>query len=259
MHLVPPAPSVIEPLRFSRLKLMGRSPAHYAAHVSEESAAMETGTAADAILLGGQKVLAYPGPVRRGKEYEAFCAMNPGALIVTQKEGAIALGIAEAVHACPDAVRLLTGIRQHTMRWDFQGRACRGTPDVRGDGYLTDLKTGETSDPRFFPFKVRRFAYHAAMAWYETGVALAGLPPVTQSYIVAVEQAPPHVVTIYRLTERSIELGARLWRLWFEQLQVCEAGGTFPPYSQSIVDLDMNDDEEAFDIGDATEAVESTR
>ncbi len=248
----------MEPLRFSRLKLMGKSPAHYAAHVPYETGAMEVGTAADALLLGGQTVLAYPGAVRRGKEYESFCEKNPGALILTQKDAAAALGIAQAVHNCPDAVRLLTGIRQHTILWDFNGRPCRSTPDVRGDGFLTDLKTGETSDPRFFPFKVRRFAYHAQMSFYETAVACAKLPPVTESYIVSVEQAPPHVVTVYRLSEQSIELGARLWRLWFEQLQVCEASGAFPPYSQSIVDLELFDDNELMELGDAAEVVETT-
>ncbi len=248
----------MEPLRFSRLKLMGKSPAHYAAHVPYETGAMQIGTAADALLLGGQTVLAYPGAVRRGKEYDAFCEKNPGALILTQKDAAAALGIAEAVNACPDAVRLLTGIRQHTILWDFNGRPCRSTPDVRGDEFLTDLKTGETSDPRFFPFKVRRFAYHAQMSFYETAVACAKLPPVTQSYIVSVEQAPPHVVTVYRLSEQAIELGARLWRLWFEQLQVCEASGQFPPYSQSIVDLELFDDNELVELGDAAEVVETT-
>ncbi len=248
----------MEPLRFSRLKLMGKSPAHYAAYVPQATGAMETGTAADRLLLGGGPVLAYPGPVRRGKDYDAFAAAHTDALIVTHKEWAVADGIAQAVSACDDAMRLLTGIRQHTMRWDFNGRPCRGTPDVRGDGFLTDLKTGETSDPRFFPFKVRRFAYHAQMSFYETGVALANLPPVSESYIVAVEQAPPHVVTVYRLTAATIELGARLWRLWLEQLQVCEASGAFPPYSQSIVDLDLLDDNELVEIGDAVEVVETT-
>jgi exodeoxyribonuclease VIII len=246
----------VEPLRFSRLKLMGKSPAHYAAYVPEPTGAMETGTAADRLLLGGE-VLSYPGQVRRGKDYDAFCERNPGALIVTQKEGAIAYGIAESVTKCADAMRLLTGVRQETIYWDFNGRPCRGTPDVRGDGFLCDLKTGETSDPRFFPFKVRRYAYHAQMSFYETGVMLAKLPPVTQSYIVAVEQAPPHVVTVYRLTDNTIELGARLWRLWIEQLQVCEASGAFPAYSQSIVDLELFEDE-GLDLGDAVEVVETT-
>jgi hypothetical protein len=247
-----------DPLRFSRLKLMGRSAAHYAAYQEDETRCMELGTAADRLIFGQGPVLAYPGPVRRGKEYDAFCQRNPDALILTQKDAAAALGIAEAVTACPDAMRLLTGVRQQTLYWTFQGRACRGTPDVRGDGFLTDLKTGETSDPRQFAWKVRRFAYHAQMAFYETGAQLAGLPAPTASYIVAVEQTPPHVVTVFKLTDRAIELGARLWRLWFEQLQVCEASGQFPAYSQAIVDLDLPDDDEIIDLGDAAEVVETT-
>lgn len=246
----------LPPLRFSRLKLMGRSPAHYAAYVEDETEAMETGTAADLLLLGGRPVLAYPGAVRRGKEYDAFCADNPNALIVTQAEAAKALGIAEAVTKHEDARRLLDGARQQTLRWTFQGRACRGTPDVRGDGFLTDLKTGETSDPRFFPWKVKRFAYHAQLAWYETGCGLLG-HDIAESYIVAVEQAPPHVVTVFRLTPNLIELGARLWRLWFEQLQVCEASGHYPPYAQSVVDLDLPDDED-IEIRDAVEIVSTS-
>jgi hypothetical protein len=156
------------PLRFHRLKLMGRSPAHYAAAVEAETTeAMETGTAADALLLTDRKVLAYPGKTRQGKEFDAFCEANKGALIVTKTELAKAQGIAEAVANCADAWRLLSGIKQQSLYWTFQGRECRGTPDVRGENFLTDLKTGETSDPRFFPWKVKRFAYHAQMAWYE--------------------------------------------------------------------------------------------
>lgn len=251
----------MDPLRFSRLRLMGRSPAHYAAYQEPDTTSMEVGTAADRLVFNTGPVLAYPGAVRRGKEYDAFCDHNPGALILTQKDASKALGIAEAVSACADAVRLLQGtaVTQQTMLWDFQGRPCRGTPDVRGVGYLADLKTGETSDPRRFAWKLRTYAYHAQMAWYESGVQLSGLPAVTDSYIVAVEQAPPHVVTVFRLTDRAIELGARLWRTWFEQLQVCEASDDWPPYSQSIVDLDVPDDEDIPDLADAAEVVESTR
>lgn len=245
------------PLRFSRLRHMSRSAAHYAANAETvETPSIETGSAADRLLLSGGPVLAYPGPVRRGKEYEAFCEAHPDALIVTKKEAEQALGIAEAVTKCHDASRLLVGVHRETLFWDFSGRPCRGTPDVRGDGYITDLKTGETSDPRFFPFKVRRYAYHAQLAFYEQGCNLLG-HDVSESYIVAVEQAPPHVVTVYRLTPNLIELGDRLWRLWFEQLMVCEASDAWPGYSQSIVDLDLPDDDQVIDIGSA-ELVETT-
>lgn len=243
----------LQPLRFSALRQFGKSPAHYAAYIAQEpetTSAMDVGTAADLLILGGKRVIAYPGPVRRGKEFDAFALANADAEIVTQREYAQAMGIAEAVAACPDAVRVLTGARQDTQSWTFQGRACRGTPDVRGANFITDLKTGETSDPRQFHWKVRRYAYHAAAAWYLGGLGLAGFSNVRHAYIVAVEQTPPHVVTVFQLTDRVLDMGDRLCRLWFEQLQVCEASGAFPPYSQSIVDLDLPDDE-AIDLADA--------
>lgn len=248
------------PLRFSALRQIGKSPAHYAAHIAQEqetTSGMDIGSAADLLILGGRRVLAYPGPVRRGKEFDAFAAANADALIVTQKEGALALGIAEAVAACPDAVRVLTGARQSTQYWTLQGRACRGTPDVRGDGFITDLKTSETADPKFFPWKLRRFAYHAAAAWYLDGLTLCGFD-VRKAYVVVVEQAPPHVVTVFQLTEHVLDMGERLYRLWLEQLLVCEASGAFPPYSQSIVELDLVDDGD-IDLADAVELVETTQ
>lgn len=211
---------------------------------------MDIGTAADLLILGGRRVVAYPGPVRRGKDFDAFCCANANAVILTQREYACAMGIAEAVAGCADAVRVLTGARQETQSWPFMGRACRGTPDVRGVDFITDLKTGETSDPRRFHWKVLRYAYHAAAAWYLGGLGLAGFHAVRHAYIVAVEQTPPHAVTVFQFTDRVLDMGDRLCRLWFEQLQVCEASGAFPPYSQSIVELDLPDDE-AIDLGDA--------
>lgn len=256
LHLVDSASAL--PLRFHRLRQMSKSPAHFAAAIEPaETAPMETGTAADELLLGHREVLAYPGEVRRGKAYDDYCAEHPGALILTQREAVKTFGICTAVLKCSDAMRVLEGARRETLYWEFAGRLCRGTPDVRGDGFLTDLKTGETSDPRQFPWKVKRYAYHAQLSWYETGCGLLG-HPITESYIVAVEQLPPHVVTVFRLTPNLIEMGARLWRSWLEQLLVCEASGEFPPYSQSVVDLDLPDDSD-IDLSDAVEVVESTR
>lgn len=247
------------PLRFSALKQFAKSPAHYAAYLKQEQAttsAMDVGSAADLMILGGKRVVAYPGAVRRGKEFDAFTAGNFDAMIVTKKEYEQANGIAEAVLNSPDAVEALTGTKQQTVTWEMNGRTCRGTPDVIRPYYglrgsITDLKTGETSDPRRFPWKMRSFSYHAAMAWYLDGLTLAGLD-VTDAYIVAVEQSPPHVVTVFRLTEHVLDIGRRLYRTWFEQLQVCEASGEFPAYSQSIVELDLPDEDE-IEISDAVQ------
>lgn len=244
-----------DPLRFSRLRLMGKSPAHYLAAVQTETPEMLMGTAADALIFGHAPVVVFPGKVRNGKEWEKWRDdQAPGSHIVLQSEWEKATGIASAVRSNPLAMELLDGDYQKTYEWIFDGIQCRGTPDVSGQRkgrgrHLAELKTGETSDPRYFQYKVRRFAYHAALAWYETGHALSGMGTIEDSYIVAVEQAPPHVVTIYHVPAETIELGARIWRLWFEQLKNCEASGVWPGYSDSVVELEMVDDN--IEIGDA--------
>lgn len=238
------------PLRHSALKRMAQSPAHYAAAVEQSSAAMTVGSAADALVLGKQDVAVYPGAVRRGKEYEAFARANFSTLIVTAKEYEQAAGIRDAIDKHPEAKRLLTGIVQETLITTMQGRLVRGTPDVRDPAgrFLTDLKTGETSDPRRFGWKVRRFAYHAQLAWYRDIIERCGHKRPAECYIVAVESTAPYVVTVFKLTEHVLELGDRLNRTWFEQLMVCEASGLFPGYSQSNVDLDLSEDSDGEEI-----------
>jgi hypothetical protein len=242
------------PLRFSQLRRMAQSPAHYLAAPEPSSSAIDIGNAADALILGSaEPVTFYPGSVRRGKEWESFAAAHAHSIILTKREHAIAEGMAEAVRRCPHATQVLDGLIRETRYWTVQGRSCRGTPDVHGVNFLTDLKTGETSDPRRFPWKVRQFAYHAQLAWYRAGVIACGLPVPEDCYIVAVEQTPPHVVTVFRLTPQTLDLGERLCRLWFEQLKVCEESGVYPGYSQSIVDLDLLDDETLIELAAATD------
>lgn len=241
------------PVRFSHLKRMGQSPAHYAAGIEPSSSSIDVGSAIDALLLGGAQPLTFPGKVRRGKEWDAWsAAQDPDAVIITAKEMSAATGMAKAVRQHKEASRLLEGVRKETLLWDHNGRSCRGTPDVRGETFLTDLKTGETSDPRRFPWKVRNFAYHAQLAWYRDGMKRSGMAAPDNIYIVAVEQAAPYVVTVFRLSDHILELGDRLWRTWFEHLRLCEESGRFPGYSDSTVELDLPDpDEEYFEMASA--------
>lgn len=251
----PRPPEADEPIRFSRLKLFGKSAAHFAAALPEESRALDLGSAAHSLILGGRQVIAYPGKVRRGKEWESFEADNPDAIILTKAEFGRASRMAKAVNDNPDARRVLEGEREQTMYWDVQGRACRGTPDVRSDTFITELKTGETSDPRFFPFKLRRFHYHAQLAWYSDGAVLAGHPDPQEHYVVAVEATYPHVVTVFRIARATIEQGRKMCRLWFERLRQCEAANEWPGYCQSVVDLDLPDENfEMLDAGEVASA-----
>lgn len=231
----------LEPVRFSRLKLIGKAPAKYKQGYGEETSCMSVGTAAHSNVIGGKNVIFYPGKVRNGGEWEKFEADHPNDTILTRREFAIADGMAKAVKASKLAMSVLDGEREKTILFDKEGRACRATPDVNNPKFITELKTGETSDPALFRWKVLRFCYHGQEAWYDEAVGGRD-----NHYIVAVEDKPPFIVTVFRLTPGSIEQGRKLCRLWWERLLQCEAANEWPGYCQSIVDLDVGETELVF-------------
>lgn len=236
------------PLRFSRLKLIAKSPAHYLHALSNpqpDTINMRRGSYTDALLFGTtDQWRVYDGD-RRGKAWTAFELEHAAFRIITAKEVAPCDGMARALRRDPDAMRLLTeGTRQHTIGWRFLGRDCSGTPDVYTGTRVADLKTTRCSDPGWFVHEAKRMGYLAQLAWYMDGVAACGLGNPSEAYIVAVESTPPHPVTVFRLTDSAIDVGRRACRIWMERLLACELADEWPGYVQSVVDLDVDDDVE---------------
>ena len=250
------------PVRFDYLRAVGRCPAFAklkmeldAQGLSDETAAMQRGSAVHALLFETAKVTSYPGAVRRGKEWDAFQAENGGALILTKAEHDKAAAMAEAVRRHKEAVRLLEGTREKTINFKINGRDCRCTPDVAVyDSRAVELKTTFSADPVRFQSHALRLGYHGQLSWQLNAIKAAGLGQPKEAYIVAVESSPPYPVTVLRLTSRALEQGERLWRLWFERFQVCEQSGYWPAYAESVVDLDVPDDVELTFSDEALEA-----
>jgi hypothetical protein len=228
------------PVRFSNLKLMALSPAHYHAALVKETYSIERGRALHSIILGGQRVIGYPGKVRRGKEYNAFCAANADAQVLTLGDFDKAVAMAEAVFAHPRAMEVLAGRHELEVDWTFLGRRCQSHIDVLGPAgeYVTELKSTVSSNPDKFSWQAQRMAYFPQVAYYREAVLQAGLGVPRHVYFVAVEQVPPHVVTVMEVTEHALEMGAKAVRLWFERLLGCEAANDWPGYVQDIVPLD---------------------
>jgi hypothetical protein len=233
----------MDPVHLTRLKLMGQSPAHYQAAVEPEGGAIDRGGALHAILLGGRRYLAYPGKVRRGKEYERFCADNADAVVLAQKDFDRALGMAAAVRACKPAMRVLEGQHELEINWQYLGRDCQSHLDVLGTGYITELKSAASSDPDRFTWQAIRMGYNAQLAFYREAVIAAGLGVPKEAYVVAVESSAPFVVTVMRLTARALDQGARSCRLWMERLLACEAANDWPGYAMDIVPLDVPEED----------------
>ena len=240
-------------LRHSRLKQFGQSAAHYL-HAcqfgddqSKQTPSTLLGSATHSLVLGGRRVLCYEGR-RAGGEWKEFADAHPDALILSATEYEAASAMANAVTSHPDASALLARAtnREQLIRWTMGGRACRGTPDAFGDGVLLDLKTTRCAEPSRFVRDAQWSAYHSQLAFYREGIRLAGLPEVSELYLIAVENKAPHPVVVLELTTRAKSMGHRLWSNWFGQLQVCESSGSYPGYTQSIVSFDVDDDEKDY-------------
>lgn len=224
----------MQPIRFSHLKQMALSPYHYQyarANEAEQSLAMRIGSVTHALICGAP-VAVYPGPVRRGKEWEAFAAANCDRVICNTKEFEESNGVADAVRAHVVASTLILGAdrREETQHWTTLEMPCRGTPDAWTDQYVVDLKTTRCAEPEKFQRDAMFRAYHAQLAWYADGLAeMDG--KVRDCFIVAVENKAPYAVSVHKLTAGTIEQGRRLNRLWLERVKVCEASGEWPGYS----------------------------
>jgi hypothetical protein len=239
------------PVRFSHLRAYGRSAAHgqHARLVdSDPTRDMERGTAVHALLFGNRAVIGYPGSTRRGKEYDAFEAAHREHEILTMSEYQKALRMADAVRQCKLAEPYLKGTVEKTLLFRWMGLDCRGTPDVRGDGFLTDVKSSKSADPTQFLWSARRFAYHAQLRYYEHGCQHHRFP-VEDHWIVCVESEEPHPVTVFHVEPEALEEGDKLLMLWAERLKNCEASAYYPPYVECTVPLVWPKEVE-YDFGD---------
>lgn len=230
------------PWRFSHLKAFGRSPAHgrfAREHDAKGTASMQRGTALHALIFGNREVLAYPGAVRRGKEYDAFVAEHPDAEIITQGDMAKIQPAADALRSDPVAGPLIAGTFEKTLLFKWNGLNCRVTPDILNAeaSYVADLKFLKSADPNYVQWYALRMFYHAQLWFQHIGVAEHGYT-IKDHYLIVLENAAPSPVTVFRMTDKLLDMGNRSLMLWAERAKTCEASKAFPGYTQTIVDLD---------------------
>ena len=232
---------MIAPVRFSHLRAYGKSAMH-GKHArerdSEQTTAMQRGSAVHALVFATKKVVGYPGAQRRGKEYEAFAQQHADAEILTMAEYDKALRMAGAVVDSTLAAPLLKGTTETTIRFEWMGLQCRVTPDVRGASWLTELKSSATADPMRFPWVALRHHYHAQMRFQQIA---CGMQP-QDCYIVCVESEEPFPVSVFRIDEKALVLGEKLLVSWAERLKNSEQSDLYPPYATCIMPIDAPDD-----------------
>lgn len=242
------------PVRFSNLKRIAPSPAHYLhaiTHPTIPTKPMRLGTLAHYGVLGAafdddeRPIVIYDGK-RQGNKWAKFkLAQPPSAEIFTSAEVAESRPIVEAVLADETAAPFLQGERERKIAWRIGDRACSSRLDVLGrfeDGgrFVADLKVTNSTHPRAFQAHAFKSAWHAQLAFYIDACASIGIE-ARDAYLVGVETRAPHPVTVLRLTPRLLDEGRRMYHAWLELLRTCESSNDWPPYALSCVEFDIPD------------------
>lgn len=229
------------PVRWSNLRWMAKSPAHYRYyldHPQKSTAAMLMGDRVDSLVFGtrADEFRIYIGE-RRGNPWKEFKADNADKVILTSEEEATAISIANAINDNNHAMdRLYLEHSQERVEWEIAGRACEGTPDAWGaqPQRVSELKVCHDVGPDRFMWHALKMGWTCQIVWYADGLAFVK----PQLSIVAVEPKPPHVVQVYELTQNAIQLARQQWNLLFERLRVCEESDAWPGYCESPLPLD---------------------
>lgn len=225
----------LAPVRWSLLKHIGRSPAHYK-HARDagvaETGPKRLGAAVHSLVFGTEPFLVFAGSSRRTKEWQTFARENAGRLILLKDEAHTAAAIAASVMSTPHAIdRLLEGALEQPIEWEISGRACRGRPDVVNVD-LVELKSGYDINPRRWYWECLKLGYIGQLGWYYDGLIAAGRTPPRVACIVAVESKPPYPVCVWDLDPDLLDTGRKQARLYFERLLVCESADEWPGYTQ---------------------------
>lgn len=269
-----------DPIRFSNLKHIARSPAHYHDAVTrgrDDKPWLRGGRGLHCVLFN-QTYAVFDGGKRQGKAWENFCEFiaetEAGVFGKTEVILAKELPAYEAMAASIRAElqrlnlsHLLEGDVEERIEWEWLGRKCAGTPDVQRlilesmTLTTTDVKTTCNADPRKFHWDARKFGYSEQLAWYGQGrelklraekTILAADDMHHEQFVIAVEKTPPYPVVVWKVTEKMREQAEKTLRIWFEQLLSCEASNCWPGYVQCVQALDVleSDSPLTLQIGD---------
>jgi hypothetical protein len=118
---------------------------------------------------------------------------------------------------------------------------CKARADrVTAGGVLVDLKTAPTASQRGFEQSMVAYGHHHRAAWYLDGWMrqehLKG-PPYMRDYLfVVVAKEAPHLVSVYRCDERSLEWGRRLYRRALSLYTQALRADHWPGYTRESVE-----------------------
>jgi exodeoxyribonuclease VIII len=233
-----------------------KAPAHYAAHMAEETKREQT----KAMLLGTMSHLAVLEPnkldaafvekpsdidfrTKAGKEWRESIGTTP---ILDADEARAVRGIRDSIAAHDAAKALLSGcdsevamFAEHRSGLWIKGRvdALKVVDDM--ESVIVDVKTTSAgADYGTFSRQAASLNYHVSAAWYCHLAWVNGLPPV-RFYWIVVEVAPPYAVAVYEIHTDARDLGASMMSDALDLIAQCEDAGVWPGYAPEVQCLNL--------------------
>jgi len=206
----------------------------------EQTAAMRMGSLTHCAILEPDALERRYAPTdldRRGtKAWDAEALAAGGRELIKRDEWNTALAMRDAVHAHAAASALLAdAITERTLTWTDPetGVPCKARLDIYSV-CPADLKTTADASPHGWGRAAISSGYYLQAAHYLEGCRACGLNADGMPFIV-VEKEFPHVVEVYELDPRLLDITARrridYLRAWREALAVRAHGLPLPGYT----------------------------
>jgi len=242
--------TAIDAVNWSTLRAMAQSPLAYryaAAHPREDTATFRLGRLTHMAILEPEcferDVCVYPGPVRRGREWDAFRAANASREIVTATEFALARCASEAALSHPVARHHLTGIAETEVVLTWTDAAtkidCKARVDRMTTQYLLEVKTAREVAPWPFGRQCAALKYHGQFAFYLDGARAAGRDLPGSPIVIAIQPEPPHDVAVYTVPDDVLDAGRELYRGLLNRLLRCRESGHWPGVCEGEIALQL--------------------
>jgi hypothetical protein len=122
------------------------------------------------------------------------------------------------------------------VRLRFRVDALKQLRDGRYIG--VDYKTAESAHPVQFRNAAVDYGYYQQQPWYVAGLAACGIPVAGFLYVVQ-EKKPPYFVSVCRIIDEHVLIGAQRNRRAVDLYAACLDSGVWPEYPDGINDIEL--------------------
>jgi hypothetical protein len=211
--------------------------------------AFEFGSAAHALVLGtGPEIVPYAGTGKNPEAWqkdddkaEVAAIRQRGAIPLKPSEFAQVQAMAKALRDHPIASALLTpegGEPEQTLVWrdEETGIMCRSLvdwlPARNGNRMIVaDYKSAISANPEDFRRSAFTYGYCMQNPWYLDGIRALGLDDDPDFVFVVQMKTPPYLVSLVRLDEEALRIGAERNQRARRVFADCQESGYWPGYT----------------------------